>query len=706
MSQAQDTRVPPLPPLKTVGRPTPRIDAVLRVTGKATYTGDIRLPGMLYARVLRSPHPHARIRRIDLSKARALPGVKAIITHENCRVAWGSGDNQNKRLLFNNPVRFVGDAVAAVAAIDRHVAEEATRLIVVEYEPLPFVLDAEEAAKPGAVEIWPGGNLPPKGAQTYRRGNVAEGLKTADQVFEDRYTSVHVNNAQLEMRVSIAEWNGDKLTLYASTQGITACQADMAQDLEIAPEKVRVICQYMGAGFGSKNMNHDFDLMAAVLAKEAGAPVKVEFTRREDYIAVHGRWPTTQYYKVGVSRDGTLRAIQLRGYSSMGPYRKGGGGIAGAELYTCPNVETVVNPALTNIAVGANYRAPPSPQGVFGIESLMDHIANELKIDPVEFRLKNCTRQFRDAVPYTSFGLDECIRRGAEAFEWKKRWHPPGADSGPVKRGIGMAIGSFGSDLGRAAAVIRLDGRGRYHVHVGVVDIGTGAKTAMALIAAEELGVPLSSIEVVWGDTDRSPFAPGESGSRTTVYVGDAVIAAAKDLKRQIAEKGLPQGDNVLVANADSNPTLKGVARYSFGAHFVEVEVDTELGTVRVIRYLAVQDSGRIINALAARSQLKGGSVQGIGMALHEELHYDPRSGAPLNAGYYGARVATHRDVPDVEVIYVETADPYGPFGAKGMGEMCIVPSVAAVANAIFNAINRRMKDLPITREKILGALA
>ncbi len=698
-------------PLKSVGHAAPRIDAVNRVTGTATYTADVQLPGMLYARVLRSPHPHARIRRIDLSRASAFPGVKAIITHENCRVVWSSGDTRNKRYLFNNPARFAGDAVAAIAATNRHVAEEAMRLIFVDYETLPFVLDPEEALRPGAVEIQPGGNLSPNGKgerepEVYRRGNVDQGLRAADRVFEDRYTSVHVNNAQLEPRVSIAAWNGDKLTVYASTQGISNCQSDMAKDLQLAPEKVRVICQFMGGGFGNKNQCHDFDLMAAVLAKQAGAPVKLELTRKEDYTAVHGRWPTKQYYKVGVKRDGTLTAIQLRGYSGMGPYRKGTGAIAGVELYQCPNVETVLYPVYTNMPVAANYRAPAYPQGVFGIESLMDHIAHELKIDPVAFRLKNLTRKYHDELPYTSSGLEDCIRRGAEAIEWKKRWHPPGSDPGPVKRGVGLAMGAFGSSVGRSSAVIRFDSSGRYHLHVGVTDIGSGAKTTMALIAAEELGVPLDKVDVVSGDTDRCPYSVGESGSRTTSYTGYAVVQAARDLKRQLQESGLPKGDEVRIAIATPEPALKNVARYSFAAHFVEVEVDTELGHVRVMKYIAAHESGRIVNPLTATSQVKGGATMGIGMALHEELLYDRRSGLPLNAGYYGARVMTHRDAPEVEVIFVEIEDAYGPFGAKSLGEPPIIPSVAAVANAIFNAARVRIKGLPITRDKILGALA
>ena len=698
-------------PMKTVGRATPRIDAVARVTGKATYTGDVRLPGMLYARVLRSPHPHARIRRIDVARALALPGVKAVLTHESCRVVWSSGDSRNKRYLFNNPVRFVGDAVAAVAGVNRHVAEEALRSIDVDYELLDFVLDPEEALKPGAVAIHPGGNLSPNAEgrrepEVYRRGNIEEGFATADLVFEDRYTSCHLNNAQLEPRASVAQWKGAKLTVYASTQGISNCQADIAKDLQLRPENVRVVCAFMGGGFGNKNQCHDFDLMAAVLAKETGAPVKLEFTRREDFIAVHGRWPTRQSYKIGVGRDGTLRAIQLRGYSGMGPYRKGGGGIAGVELYECPHVETVIYPVYTNMAVAANYRAPAYPQGVFGIESLMDEIAYQLKIDPVEFHLKNLTRRYHDELPYTSCGLEECIRRGGEVFGWKTRWHPSGADRGAIKRGVGMAMGSFPARVGRSSAVLRLDSSGGFTVHVGVTDVGTGAKTAMALLAAEELGVPLDRVEVVSGDTDRCPYSVGESGSRTTSFTGYAVIEAARDLKRQIQAKGLPKGSEVLIASATPDPKLEGVARYSFAAHFVEVEVDTELGRVRVVKYVAAHDSGRIVNPLTAVSQVKGGVTMGIGMALHEELLYDRQTGVPLNPGYYGARVMTHLDAPEVEVLFIETEDAYGPYGAKSLGEPPIIPSVAAIANAIFNATGRRIKDLPITRDKILRALA
>ena len=698
--------------MKTVGHPSARIDALKRVSGTATYTGDVHLPGMLFARVLRSPHPHARVKKVDVSKAAALEGVKAILTRDNCDIVWRSGDSRNKRYLFNNPARYVGDAIAAVAATDRYIAEDALQLIEVEYEPLPFVLDMEEAMKPGAPEIQPGGNISPNGqgkreADVYQRGNVAEALAKSDHVFEDHYRSVHINNAQLEPRVSVAQWEGDKLTVYASTQGISNCRTEIARDLELKLENVRVVCEYMGGGFGNKNQCHDFDLMAALLARKTSAPVKLEFTRKEDYLAVHGRWPTSQYYTVGVNSDGMVQAIQFRGYSGMGPYRKGAGDIAGTEIYQSPSLERSVMTVYTNMSVSANLRGPAYPQGVFGIEQLMDHAASELKIDPVEFRLKNYSRKFQDRLPYTSSGLEDCLRKGAEAFGWKQRWHAPGAGAGPVKRGVGLAMGSFGSALGRSSAVIDVDSNGMYHLHVGVTDIGTAAKTTMAMIAAEELGVPLEKVNVIWGDTSKAPYSVGESGSRTTTHTGYAVIQAAKDLKQQIAEKGMPMGGAILTASLTTDPAVpRDQARFSFVVHFAEVEVDIETGHTKVTKFLAAHDSGRIVNPLTAESQIKGGAIMGIGMALHEELLYDKQTGVPLTAGYYGARVMTHLDAPEVEVLFIETDDPFGPYGIKTLGEPTIIPTVAAVANAFFNATGKRLKDLPMTRDKVLGVLA
>lgn len=711
-------------PLNTVGHDIPRVDAYERVTGRATYTRDIKLPGMLYARLLRSDVPHAHIRSIDTSKAEALPGVRAVITHETHQLIYGSGSisggrqyndsvkDITKRLrhMFSNPVRFVGQPVAAVAAVNRHVAEEAIQLIEIDYEELPFVLDPEEALEPEAPAIWPDGNMAhdsqnrqePIGSQL---GDIEVGFQEAEQIFEDRYTTAFVQDAQMEPRSALAHWEGDKLILHTPTQGVSNCRHDNARDLGIDDHQIQVICKYMGGGFGDKNGSYYFDLIAAMLSKETNAPVMVELSRKDDWLGTHGRWHTVQDYKVGVRNDGTVTAIQMNALSGMGPYLRRSGNIGGIDVYGCPNIDRKIYPVHTNRMVSGNFRAPQYPQGYFGIQSMMDDISYKVGIDPVEFALKNMRRPTEDE-PFTTYTLDQCIEQGAEKFGWQNRWRPePGSDSGTIKRGAGMGFMMFGSTISPSSAIIRVDSGGRYTLFVGVTDIGPGAKTTMSLIAAEALGVGLSEVDIVWGDTDRCPYSIGESGSRTTTSTGNAVMQAALDLKAQIAAKGMPVGEGVLIASATPNPSSDGRRRMCFGAHFVEVEVDTELGHIGVSKYVAFHESGRILNPLPARDQIRGAVQQGIGQALHEELLYDVRSGHPLNAGYYGARHLTHVDAPEIEVTFIETDDGLGPFGAKTVGESGIIIAPAAVANAIFNATGRRMKDLPITRDKMLGAL-
>ena len=715
----------PVQPLATIGNTTARVDAVERVTGEAKFTRDMRLPGMIYGRILRSPFPHARIRSIDTTKAEQLAGVKAIITHESTPVVWGAGSvsggrqyndttkdaTLHRRYIFNNPCRFVGDAVAAVAATDRHIAEHALGLIEVDYEELPFVLEPEEALQPGAPAIWPEGNLCPDFRNNFapmvtNRGDIEAGFAEADQVFEERYSSAFIHNAQMEPRCALAVWQGENLTLYTPTQGISNCRHDTARDLGIEDHQVRIICQYMGGGFGNKNQNQDADLVAAMLAKATNLPVMLEFSRKEDWLGVHGRWPTVQYYKVGVKNDGTVTAMQMRGYSGMGPYRKNSGGINGMEAYACPNLQRSVQPVYTNRTTSGNFRAPSEPHGYYGIESHMDDIAYQLGIDPVEFTLKNMRRPTEEN-PFTNYSLEECIERGAALFDWQARRRKiPGSDQGPVKRGSGMSFMMFRAGVGTSSAIVRVDANEQYTLYVGVTDIGPGAKTTMGMIAAEELQIPLSQLQVVSGDTDRCPYSVGESGSRTTIQTGYAVVEAAKDLNRQIAAKGMPSDNAVLIASATPRPTTDGKQRLCFGAHFVEVAVDTGLGTARVVKYVAVHESGRIINPQTAKDQIRGAVIQGIVQALHEDLLYDAASGQPLTTGYYAARHLTHLDVPEIEVSFIQVDDGYGPFGAKTVGESGIILAPAAVANAVCNAIGQRMRDLPITRDKILGAIA
>jgi xanthine dehydrogenase molybdenum-binding subunit len=725
-----------------VGKKTPRIDAYERVTGQAQYTGDIQFPGMLYARILRSPHPHARIISIDTSKAEKLPGVKAVIHHQNAQVPWSSGGHTHRRFIFNNPVRFVGDPVAAVAATDRHIAEEALALIAVKYEKLPHVLDANEALKPDAPKISPEGNLSVgKGNFTApiseEWGDLEKGFQEADRIFEDTYISKHVNNAQLERRVSVAKWDAGKLTVWASTQGVSNARTDIAKDFNLPLSKVRVVCKYMGAGFGNKNQAQDYDYMAAVLAKTTGQPVKVEFTREDDYVGMHGRWSSEQHYKIGVKKDGSITAVELKAVTNVGAYRKQSGNLSGTDFYQIPNFKKVINPVHTNTVVGANYRAPAYPQSVFGFASFLDQIAYELGVNPLEMFRKNRIQMYKAKTPFSSNHLEECITEGAKRIGWNEKWHNPGAMSGPKKHGMGMALGGYPFRPGLGAATIRVNPDGTAHLLVGVSDIGTGAKSTMAILAAEALGVPLNQVEVTNGDTDVTPYSVGESGSRTTSFTGPAVIAAAEDVRKQIfavaggqlkvnpEELDLRDGQvfaksnpsqklplakalsrsGELIGRATTNPTFKGVEGKSFAAHFAEVEVDTWTGHVTITRYVAAHDSGTILNRLPAESQIKGGVMQGIGMALTEELLIDRPTAIPLNPNYRDAKVPTHLESPEVEVIFIERYDPYGPFGGKCVGEPPITPAVATIANAIFNATGKRFKELPITPDKILRAV-
>jgi CO/xanthine dehydrogenase Mo-binding subunit len=432
----------------------------------------------------------------------------------------------------------------------------------------------------------------------------------------------------------------------------------------------------------------------------------LEYSRREDWLGVHGRWPTVQHYKVGVKHDGTVTAIQLIGYSGMGPYRKNAGGIGGMDMYACPNRYRSIAPVYTNRTTSGNFRAPSEPHGFFGIGSTMDDIAYKLGMDPVEFSLKNMLRP-TEAQPFTNYSLDACIEMGVDKFGWQARRKViPGSDAGPIKRGAGFSFMMFRAALGVSSAIVQVDAQQRYTLFVGVTDVGPGAKTTMGMIAAEALGVPLSQVEVVSGDTDRCPYSVGESGSRTTIMTGMAVVEAVKDLKQQMASQGMPTGDNVLIASATPSPEPDGKMRQCFAAHFAEVEVDVRVGTTRVTKYVAIHESGRLINPQTARDQIRGAVIQGIGQALHEDLLYDPASGQPLTTGYYRARHLTHADVPSIDVRFIEVDDGYGPFGAKTVGESGIIPAPAAIANAIFNATGKRMTSLPITRDKILGAMA
>ena len=478
--------------------------------------------------------------------------------------------------------------------------------------------------------------------------------------------------------------------------------------------------------------------MAAMLAKIAAQPVKLEFTREDDFIGMHGRWSSEQHYKAGVKHDGTWTAVTLGAVTNMGAYRKQSGNLSGTDFYNIPNFKKVVKPVHTNTVVAANYRAPAYPQSVFGFASFLDQIAFELGVNPLDMFLRNRAQKSKGKLDFTSNCLEQCILEGAKQINWREKWHKPGETAGPKKHGIGMALGGYPFRPGLGAATIRINEDGTAHVLVGVTDIGTGAKSTMAIIASEALGIPLNQIQLTNGDTDVTPYSVGESGSRTTAFTGPAVVAAAEDVRKQIfnlaagqlkvkaEEIDLRNGEvfvkndpaqkralsqvvsraGELIGRATTNPNFpKELDGKCFSAHFAEVEVDTWTGHVQIMRYIAAHDSGTILNRLTAESQIKGGVVQGIGMALSEELIIDKVTAIPINPNYRDAKVPTHLEAPEVEVIFVENYDPYGVFGGKVVGEPPITAAVATIANAIFNATGKRFKELPITPDKIVRAV-
>jgi CO/xanthine dehydrogenase Mo-binding subunit len=703
-------------PLTVVGHDAVRQDARERVRGEARYTADIQLPGMLHTAVLRSPHAHARVKTIDLAPALGLPGVHG---------ALGPGDAKG---LEDEP-GFCGAAVAAVAADTFAQARRAVEAINVEWELLEAILDPEEAVRREQF------TMP---SPTYERGDFEKALESADVVIEGTYrTSVVLHNS-METHQSVCEWVGDTLNVYTSTQYIWGVRSAVAEELGIPGNKVRVVCEYMGGGFGSKNDPGEYTFVAAELAKRTGRPVRCALTRREENTAAGNRNLTIQRLKVGARSDGTIVAlggefingVGWSGWSAMtdGPMQM---------LYSCDNVRTVRHGAKINMPPMKAFRAPGFVEGTFGLECLIDELAAKLELDPLELRRKNYADS-NDGTPYSSKNLMECYDLARK--HWDRRDEVRARSTDTWKHGVGMASQIwFGGGGPPSYAWTRVSSDGRVTVVTAMQDIGTGTRTAMAQIAAEELGVPLDRVDVVLGDSARGPYATLSAGSSTTPSVGPAVRAAAADAKRQIIEIAAQRHDleervldikDGVVISADGNlsqpleqllailensqilgkggrgPNPTGMSVLTFGVQVVEVAVDVETGEVRVERVAAAHDVGRIINPLGARSQVEGGIIQGVGHTLSEQRLHDPETGRILTTSLDAYRMPTIADIPEIVCEFVDKPDEHlTNLGSKGVGEPPIIPLAAAVANAIRDATGADVHELPITREEMLRAL-
>jgi 4-hydroxybenzoyl-CoA reductase subunit alpha len=749
-----------------LGKAVRRVDGHEKVTGAAKYTVDLSFPGMLHGKILRSPHPHAKVLGIDVSKARELPGVRAVITAaDTLKKPYGNW-RRYPHLLDEFPlawdkVRFIGDEVAAVAAIDEDVAEEALNLIEVEYEPLPAVFDPEEAMKDGAPAIHEGPTVKNNVSETrhIEFGNVDEAFQTCDFVREDSFEMHPVAHACMEPHATVAVAEaGGRITVYTSTQVPYYIQILLAGALGIEEGKVRVVRPHVGGGWGGKIELFKDQYCAARLSQITGKPVRIEYTREEEFACTRHRTAMKYWLKTGYMKDGRLVAKEARAildggaYNAMGPTALYLTGFFQLFPYVIPNYRYHGFHVYTNKSPSSSMRGFGGPQAEFACDSQLDLIAESLRMDPAQFRLRNCMAPGYEIPGYckvASCGITECIEKCMESTEWGKK-------RGKLPHGRGIGMGCYGFMSGGvfnwidtpyafSGAMIRMGVDGFVDVYVGSAEIGQGSDTVMAQIAAEELGVPMDMIRVTSGDTAVCPPDLGAWGSRQTLMTGNAVKMAANEVKKQLLEvaagmmkpnvvydldakdgriflkerpdRGVNLKDVVAIAVRAKNgmalvgrgvytPHGKGMVSpaFSFGAQVAEVEVDLETGKVHMVQVTTAHDCGQVINELGVEGQLEGAFVMGQGYTLAENMVTD--EGKMLNPSFVDYKLMRAPDVPEkFTSLLVETYEPEGPFGAKEAGEGLTNPNAGCIANAIANAIGVRVHDLPITPEKILRAI-
>ncbi|HZS01685.1 MAG TPA: xanthine dehydrogenase family protein molybdopterin-binding subunit [Chloroflexota bacterium] len=747
-----------------VGQRVQRVDGFEKVTGVGKYVADLALPGMLTGRILRSPYPHARIVRIDTSRARKVPGVRAVVTAEDTpKRTWGAFV-QDQPILAIDKVRYVGEEVAAVAALDPEAAEEALGLIEVEYEELPAYFDPDDALADDALLIHE--DKPGNVALLIdvERGNVAEAFARCDVVVEDTFKSTPQWHAAIEPIGSVAEYNpSGKLTVWMPTQTLFMARHRMAWALNMREGDIRIIQPWVGGGFGGKSCDDNNAMVCALLAIKAGRPVKVINTREEDFLAgSRPRVPMKIWCKMGFRKDGTIVAKQLDIIADNGAYCGKAPAITGVAalrhdtLYKYETVKTRARLVYTNKIPTGAFRGFGNPSAEWAVEQVLDLAAHELGIDPIDIIRKNAAEPGYVS-PHgnrvISCELKQCVDRVERMMDWKNR-------RGKLPPYRGMAVGAtvhvsgkrhFG-DYDGGSAVIKVNEDGKAMIWCGEGEIGQGPTTALAQIAAEELGVPFEDVEVSKADTDLSTYCHGAYASRLTYIAGNAVRDAAANMKRQILEiaaemleaapedleirrgvisvKGSPEGARtttvrevaharlfrrggaplVAAGSFDPDSVLQDALRYgnesgayNFAVQAAEVEVDPDTGQVKVLQYCSASDCGTVIFPLGAEGQVEGSIAQGLGYTLTEGLVMD--NGRPLNPNFSDYRLPTAADMPVLKSEFADSYEPTGPFGAKGLGELAMDPFAAVIGNAVFEACGVRIKTLPITAEKVFWAL-
>ncbi len=770
-----------IPETDVVGKAEPKVDAIKLAKGNPAFVDDIDMRGMLYAKLLTSPHAHARIVDIDDSGALALPGVHAVIHYKNVdRVLYASGGQSYPnpppydQVSFDKKVRHVGDRVAAVAAETLEIAEEALNHIKVEYEILPAVFDEREAMNRDAPVIHDEADvIDIHDAQRNivhhieaQVGDLDKAFAEADYVFEHTYRVHQVQQCPIEPHIAISYWDADeRLVFRTSTQVPFHVRRMVAPLLGLPVKRIRVIKPRIGGGFGAKQEMLIEDIVGHLTIK-TGRPVRLELTREEEFIASRTRHPQTITYKSGVQKDGTLTAQKMSVLANTGAYGTHGltvqtvSGLRGLSTYKCPNKEFDCYVLYTNIPVPGAYRGYGAPQALYALECHMDEIAHSLGWDVIEFRRQNWVNvgdglniaphlgegdkdTVVDVPIVLSSALAECVDLGKQAFEWQRRQDPswrniPGKPH--LRRGLGMAVCMHGTaipGLDMGGASIKINDDGSFNVLVGATDLGTGSDTVLSQMAAEVLGVPLEDIIIYSSDTDMTPFDTGAYASSTTYISGTAVIKAAEGVAEQIKERAglmldieeweqIDLHDRRAWSIDGRSVTLEDIALHSlhqdrqrqimhtasfvsnaspppFAAQFVEVEVDVETGQVTVVKLLMAVDAGVVINPLTASGQVEGGMVQALGYAHCEEMAYD-EDGRMLNAKFGPYKIYRADEMPELEVILVQTMEPTGPFGAKAIAEIPKDGVAPAMANAIYDAIGVRIREIPYTPERVWQA--
>jgi CO/xanthine dehydrogenase Mo-binding subunit len=725
---------------KFVGQNVPRVDGIEKVTGKAKFTGDLLIPGMLHGKILRSLYPHARISRMDTSKAQAFPGVVAVLTATDISdlAPYYSG----RPLIAIQKVRYVGEPVAAVAAIDERSADEALSLIQVDYEELPAAVGLDAALKKGAPLIHKEapGNI--CSHEHVEKGNVEGGFAESDEIFEDTFTFPMVYHYAMEPHSVIADFDDERITVWSSAQHPFQVRADIARIFGVSLSKVRMVISYLGGGFGSKSYTKVEPLVVA-LARKAKRPVKICLSVSEAMVTVR-RHAAKIRLKTGVKKDGTLVAREAEIYLDTGGYADNGPQVAVRAAtrvlgpYRIPHIRSDAYAVYTNAGGAGSFRAIGAPQTIFASESQLDTIASKLGIDPAELRFKNLLKRGEELRPKLR-GMDadlaSALKKLLKASQWKKR-------SKRKKSSMGLALGATNAGATPiSVAMIRLQSDGTVDVLAGSTEMGQGVRTVLSQIIGEELGLPLESIRLTGADTQVTPYDSSTGSSRSTTVMGLAIQKAAQDLKRQLVKIGaeivggrpsqirLQEGGLVcgeaklsfaealarrfgspageLIGHGEVGHEITGSLPvfWEIGMGSAEVDVDRETGEVHIQHYISVADVGKAIHPQGCVGQEEGASMQGIGHTLFEQMVYD-ESGQLLNPHLIDYRVPTFSDVPDeFHTVLVENRDGPGPHGARGMGEGGLVSVAPAVANALARGFGIRIKDLPLTPERVWRVL-